>query len=101
MPRVDFINVFQTFSCVCVSHLADLVEGVLSISSSVFEVVMSWKCPVNVPGDGTVLRGLLTMRQTKKGQDGWKANTVKIFHRGPAVVSVHHYVQFQFYFYSI
>lgn len=45
---------------VCASHLADLVEGVLSISSSVFEVVVSWECPVNVPGDGTVLRGLLT-----------------------------------------
>ena len=52
-----------------VSHLADLVEGVLSISSSVFEVVMSWECPVNVSGDGTVLRGLLTMRQ-KRGNRG-------------------------------
>lgn len=28
-------------------------------------------------------------------------NTVKVFHRGPAVVSVHQYVQFQFYFCSI
>lgn len=108
--------------CVCVSHLADLVEGVLSISSSVFEVVMSWKCPVNVPGDGTVLRGLLTTRQTKRRSRWVKSsedavsqteiqslndaqillnNTVKIFHRGPAVVSVHQYVQFQFYFCSI
>lgn len=51
----------------CVSHLADLVQGVLSISSSVFEVVMSWECPVDVPGDGTVLRGLLTVRQKVDG----------------------------------
>lgn len=41
-------------------HLADLVEGVLSVSSRVFEVVMSWERPVDVPGDGAVLRGLLT-----------------------------------------
>lgn len=63
-------------NCVCVSHLADLIEGVLSISSSVFEVVMSWECPVNVPGDGTVLWGLLTVRQRRgnrqKGQREWK-----------------------------
>lgn len=42
------------------SHLADLVEGVLPVTSSVFEVVMSRKRPVDVPGDGAVLRGLLT-----------------------------------------
>lgn len=55
------------FHCFCcqrcadcgMTHLADLVEGVLSISSSVFEVVVSRKCPVDVPGDGAVLRGLL------------------------------------------
>lgn len=64
MPSVNFKHVFQNILLhVCVSHLADLVEGVLSISSSVFEVVMSWECPVDVPGDGTVLRGLLRMRQ--------------------------------------
>lgn len=48
------------------SHLADLVEGVLSVSASVFEVVVSWKGPVDVPGDGAVLRGLLTHTHTKK-----------------------------------
>ncbi len=53
----------------CAPHLADLIQGVLSISSSVFEVVMSWECPVNVPGDGTVLRGLLTRRQKEEVDD--------------------------------
>lgn len=47
------------------SHLADLVEGVLPVSSSVLEVVMSRKRPVDVPGDGAVLRGLLTDTDTK------------------------------------
>lgn len=40
-------------------HLADLVEGVLPISSGVFEVVMSRERPVDVPGDCTVLGRLL------------------------------------------
>lgn len=66
------INSFKQLLRVCVSHLADLIEGVLSISSSVFEVVMSWECPVNVPGDGTVLRRLLKVRRRRgnrqKGQ---------------------------------
>ncbi len=56
------------------SHLADLIEGILSITSSVFEVVMSWECPVNVPSDGTVLRGLLTKRQ----RETRKSRKVKI-----------------------
>lgn len=55
--------------CVCMSHLADLVKGVLSISSSVFEVVMSWECPVNVSGDGTILRGLLAVKP-RRGHKG-------------------------------
>lgn len=47
------------------SHLADLVERVLPVTSSVLEVVMSRKRPVDVPGDGAVLRGLLTDTDTK------------------------------------
>lgn len=39
-----------------VSHLADLVEGVLPVASSVFKVVVGWESPVDVPGDGAVLR---------------------------------------------
>jgi len=47
------------------THLADLVKRVLAISSSVFEVVMSWERPVNVPGDRTVLRRLLEGREAR------------------------------------
>lgn len=81
----EFLLLLNTLTCtwqmiedywMCVSHLADLIQWVLSISSSVFEVVMSWKCPVNVPGDGAVLRGLLAERyrrgERQKGQDGWE-----------------------------
>lgn len=60
----------------CVSHLADLVEGVLSVSSRVFEVVVSWERPVDVPGDGAVLRGLLTtdrQMRMKQVRDSVKA----------------------------
>lgn len=61
-----------------VSHLADLIQGVLSVSSSVFEVVVSRECPVDVPGDGAVLRRLLTNERERergrgKGQGVWGA----------------------------
>ena len=55
--------------CLLVSHLADLVERVLSIPSSVFKVVMSWECPIDVSGDGTVLGGLLTGRKRRINRD--------------------------------
>lgn len=53
-----------------VPHLADLVERVLPVSASVFEVVMSWEGPVDVPRDGAVLRGLLARETTFRGGTG-------------------------------
>lgn len=60
------------------SHLADLVEGVLPVSASVFEVVVGWERPVDVPGDGAVLRRLLSRQTTCNGvtgSEGWELDS--------------------------
>lgn len=50
-------------------HLADLVERILPISTSVFEIVMSGERPVYVPGDCTVLRRFLEERKMGEGKE--------------------------------
>lgn len=60
------------------SHLADLVEGVLPVSASVFEVVVGWERPVDVPRDGAVLRRLLSRQTTFRsvtGSEDWELDS--------------------------
>lgn len=68
-----------------ISHLADLVKGVLPVSASVLEVVVSWERPVDVPGDGAVLRGLLSRHTT--GSEDWELNSEQVLQFEPLLRS--------------